>query len=307
MSHEMSAPTHLTSRSIGDVMLLVVATCVAACAATQTPPSYPTGSFCSFASKFFQAATWTPINPATQLRAPIAILTCETGHLEVTAASPGGGQLVWTRRGNAFEATIPENHLVTFDSVSSDATTPGAVIDIRARSGDAFVSDDFIGRYGFVSMSNTPVGQQLAPTTASEEMRRDLAAMAWEPVHESRRLGQWDMLWTGHDGRVEIEVFDGRGGATQRRLLDGTAAVIRPDGSITSRRRLIHDHYLILHPAVLNSAEVKRAIGTVLVAKEREQVKAFFGKYTVVIHSLWPLDDQLFREREQMRRKPELD
>jgi hypothetical protein len=83
------------------------------------------------------------------------------------------------------------------------------------------------------------------------------------------------MLWTGDDGRVEIEVM---GDGPDPRVLDALA-VRDAQGRLTSRMRLPKRMYFIVTPARYGHIKLRKIVGDVKVARNREEVEAFARKY----------------------------
>jgi hypothetical protein len=101
--------------------------------------------------------------------------------------------------------------------------------------------------------------------------------MKWHALTTNTELQVWDMIRTGNNGRVEIEIVkEGSGRPTGP---DPHTGVLDEKGQPTKRKRFPSNSYFVMHPIVIFSARVRKVIGDVWVASDREEVKRLVSDY----------------------------
>jgi hypothetical protein len=131
-----------------------------------------------------------------------------------------------------------------------------------------------------------------------------LPTVGWRPLTENTILGPWDMIWAQPGGRVEIEIT--RNGPSRPQSNEETD-VRTADGGFTKKKRFRGTAYFIMMPEQFREARVSRVIGPVMVATDRERVRAFFCLY----HSPqggggWANAEEVEQWRRQLREGEEL-
>jgi len=185
----------------------------------------------------------------------------------------------------------------------AEVSPPDATVEIMWIAGRVLYSTDMAAAYARVSGGSS---LENSLTAGRDELKADLEAMDWEPLSETRVLDEWDMVWTGKDGRLEIELVPDSQTRSDRTRIDLDMTVIDDEGRVTARRRLPPQGYLILHPEFYGAAKVKGVLGTVLVARNRDQVKEFFAKYRWPMRVVAEPDKATLAKKQEFLRSPTL-
>lgn len=139
------------------------------------------------------------------------------------------------------------------------------------------------------------------------KLEADVRVIDWEPLREGRVLGEWDMVWTGDDGRLEIEVLPDPKGRPDRSKFNPEMTVPDEQGHATANWRLPRRAYLILQPDLYVPAKVNRIRGTVFIARDHDQVRKFFAPWKSTRRMFGKLDRQGLEKRKEFLRSPTLE
>jgi hypothetical protein len=288
-------------RLVATVLLLLLSLLlVPGCVRKGVVLSEDASSFCGFVRAINEDVTWQQIHMGSRIRAPEAFLTCDASEIVIKTDRPLSESISWSPEGNRLQGRIPAARLVLVEPPSAMPNSLGVEVEIIAIRGSAFYSDDLVRKNGpvWVSPWTGPSPDQLL-----REFTADLDAIQWEPLGSSRELKPWNMIRTGPDGKVEIEITkDG-----PRGFVDARLAVVGSDGQPTRRIRLMPKSYLVMFPEIYDSGLVTAAVGQVLLARQQDQVRDFFSKRPYTSGFMGMFDMQLSEERQRMLRKPRLE
>lgn len=256
------------------VLVFVIAAAVVGCSAriTLRPDSHD--SFCRLAQERFPDLRWTELRRYDRLSANDAILVCGASEVEIVTSRPFGFDLSWTRGPQGFLAKVPASSLVALRPGSGSETVHAQVISVN---GLAYYSQDreLIQKYKVGHLRKVAEEQASTRDRLRAQRLTDVQSITWDVATPNRELGPWDMLWTDTSGKVEIEIL--RDGPLPE-TLEGLE--VKGSGSGPTRRiRLPRGTYLVLKPAHVEHAIIRRVIGDVKVAHDRAEVRAFLAKH----------------------------
>lgn len=248
----------------------------------------------------FPGANWIEVRGGEHLGPYDAILTCQAASAVVRATRPFGGFLPWEERDGWFWAVVPE---LTTLAVTNDE---GHQVDVEVVNvlGRVFYSTDreVMRRSAVLGGQVSSDHRQLEEERS--QIRAELAQIDWDQLTPGQLLGPWDMIWTGQDGRVEIEILQ-RG--PNRETDPSFIMVIDSLGHDTGRRRLRSHTVFVMNPRVYLSAKVTRVLGEVNLARSKDQVRAFVWKYPAERAFLGSLDALGYRQLQEMLQKEHLE
>ncbi len=258
--------------------------------------------FCTRVRNAYVGARWVELRPGERLSAFDGVLSCRGGRVVLKATGEISADLDWVRTSTGVIGTVGERTFVAMFPLPGYAGNLD--VEVLEVSGPVYYSRD---RH-LIRAAGTDLRKVLDPAEMEMERRgqeSDLAGMTWEALAEGRILAPWEMIWTGHGGRVEIEFLEG----PNKRLNDWTA-VLDAAGHPTGKNRLPANMYFIMSPTFWRRARVNKVIGEVRVATDSEEVKAFLGRHKQffsLVEDLYAQDEQALQQWRDILRKPELE
>lgn len=279
---------------------------LAGCARSPAAHLETRGSFCRSQEAWVPRATWQEISPGDHLRVPGVLMTCDASGVRLSALSRMSSDFAWEERGNRFHAELGPRELVTLHSLSTDQPSPAQQVEVLWTTGRVQYSTDMPAKYARVQAGGP--GSSLAKALAAtrERLAADLKVLDWEPLTETRVLDEWDMIWTGDNGRLEIEMLPESKQRPDRTRSDSDMIVIDEHGHLSAKRRFLPRTYFIVQPEWYGPAKVNRILGTVYVARDRDQVKQFFAKWRSTMQVVAELDKAGYERQKAFLRSPTL-
>ena len=259
-------------------------------------------SFCLNLQKAWPEYEWKHLAKGVRLGPFDAIFTCSSSEVRIRSAVPFGESqgLNWAPTGSNYTATIFDKTLLVLEppqtTTMKEQEIYAEIVEIK---GEANYSTEHHATKQHLSTLSTVSREQIE--SQMQEAMAALNRMEWENLRENAPLEGWDMIRTGDNGRVEIEIL--KEGYIFDTGPDLHTGVVDKDGRPTKRKRFPANSYFILRPEMYLSARVTKVVGNAWKAADKELVRDFVEHYKTHLFLDPNRDDEAWQ---RLLREPEL-